>query len=121
MNAPTPASTGIAGLDERIAAIRGTAQGPDGLITAVVDGRSELLELAFEPKAMRLPAEDLAAAVRTTVNEARTAAQTELRQLLADNPVPLPGTDELNELGLSAERRLNEMSNLLGDLLKRSG
>ncbi|HEY3631743.1 MAG TPA: YbaB/EbfC family nucleoid-associated protein [Jatrophihabitantaceae bacterium] len=125
MNAPTPASAGIAGLDERIAAIRGTAQGQDGLITAVVDGRSELVELTFEPKVMRLPAEDLAAAVRDTVNEARTAAQAQLRQVLADNPVQLPGADtmraELNELGVSAERRLNEMSNLLGDLLKRSG
>jgi len=61
---------------------------------------------------MRLPAEDLAAAVRDTVNEAHTAAQAELRQVLADNPVQLPGADtmraELNELGVSAERRLNE-------------
>jgi DNA-binding protein YbaB len=125
VNAATPGSSAIAGLDERIAAIRGTAQGPDGLVTAVVDGRSELVELTFEPKAMRRPAEDLAAAVRDTVNEARAAAQVELRQVLADNPVQLPGAgelhSELNELGLSAERRLNEMSNLLGDLLKRSG
>jgi hypothetical protein len=55
-------------LDARITAIRGTAQGQDGLITAVVDGRSELVELAFEPKAMRLPAEDPVAAMRDTVN-----------------------------------------------------
>jgi len=116
---------GIGGLDERISAIRATAQGLDGLITAVVNGKAELVELTFEPKAMRTPAVDLAEAVRVAVNEARAGAQAQLQQVIAESRVAVPAPDEiraeLNELGLSAERRLSEMSSVLGDLLKRSG
>lgn len=118
-------SAGVGGLDERISAIRASAQGLDGLITAVVNGKAELVELTFEPKAMRTPAVDLAEAVRVAVNEARAGAQAQLQQVIAESRVAVPAPDEmraeLNELGLSAERRLNEMSSVLGDLLKRSG
>jgi DNA-binding protein YbaB len=112
-------------ITDRIAAIRGTAEGRDGQIKAIVDGQAEIVELSFDPRVMRMDADELAAAVRDTINEARSVARSELQQVVAGSTIGGPDHDEvtaeLSQLEVGAEQRLHEMTASLNDLLKRLG
>jgi DNA-binding protein YbaB len=112
-------------ITDRIAAIRATADARDGQIKVVLDGQADIVELSFDPRVMRMDADELAAAVRDTINEAREAARSELGQVVAEAAVGVPDRDkvaaELTQLEVGAEQRLSEMTATLNDLLKRLG
>ena len=58
--------------------IRGTGYSDDGLVTAVVGGRGELLELTLDPRIYRSPnATELADKIVTAVREAAAEAEQE--------------------------------------------
>jgi DNA-binding protein YbaB len=62
------------GIDE----VRGTGYSDDGLVTAVVGGRGELLELELDPRIYReRNAAELAARIVATVREAAAEAEQE--------------------------------------------
>jgi hypothetical protein len=67
---------------ERLRDIRATEYSPDGLITAVVGGRGDLLELELHPRIFREQnATALAASIMDTVRSAAAAAEREAARL----------------------------------------
>lgn len=72
------------GIDE----VRGTGYSDDGLVTAVVGGRGELLELELDPRIYReRNATELAARIVATVREAAAEAEQEATRF-AEKLVP---------------------------------
>jgi hypothetical protein len=70
-------------LRERLGDVLGRAATDDGYIAAACDGTG-LRELTLEPRAMRLPSEDLAAAIVTVSRSAREDYDRQRRELLAE-------------------------------------
>jgi hypothetical protein len=72
--------------------IRATEHSPDGLVTAVVGGRGELLELELDPRILREQnASALAQSIMDTVRSAAAAAGREtvrLAESLLDHGAP---------------------------------
>jgi DNA-binding protein YbaB len=100
--------------------VRGRGAAAEGLVRVEIDGTSAILDLTLDPKAMRLPSEDLAAAVR----EAFDAARGEVRgQLSAAEPPPTLDASTmlpvLTELEATATRRLEEITAIVDDLDRR--
>ncbi|MEU6780146.1 YbaB/EbfC family nucleoid-associated protein [Nonomuraea angiospora] len=61
-------------LDEFVA-VRETATASNGLVTVEVDGTSDLTGLKLDPRALRMPAAELAEAIREAFGRARAAAR----------------------------------------------
>ncbi|MCE6996008.1 YbaB/EbfC family nucleoid-associated protein [Saccharothrix sp. S26] len=65
-----------------MAGIRASADSPDGLITATVDARGELLDLELNPRVYRDPdADGLSGRIVATVAEATRLAQDQVAAL----------------------------------------
>ncbi|MCW3841694.1 hypothetical protein ONA70_16460, partial [Micromonospora yasonensis] len=84
------------------------------------------LALDLDPRAMRLPAVDLSAAIRQAFRDARAQVQGQLQEQLAGQPPTLPeGLGPLlNDLGFGAQRRLDDMAaaaQQIADRLDRMG
>ncbi|MFG2057728.1 YbaB/EbfC family nucleoid-associated protein [Micromonospora sp. NPDC048930] len=114
------------GLLGRFTAVRGVADAADGLVHVEIDGTGELLALDLDPRAMRLPAVDLSAAIRQAFRDARAQVQGQLQEQLGGQPPALPeGLGSLlNDLGFSAQRRLDDMAaaaQQIADRLDRMG
>ncbi|MER7458133.1 YbaB/EbfC family nucleoid-associated protein [Micromonospora sp. NPDC126480] len=110
----------------RFTGTRATAEAADGLVRLVVDGTGDLLELDLDPRAMRLPAVDLAAAIRAAFATARAEVQAALQEQLAAAPPALPDGlgPLLDEVGTGAQRRLDDLTataQQLADRLNRLG
>ena len=110
-------------LPERLGTARHEATSSDETVTASVDGMGRLLALGLQPKAMRLPAERLAAAITETVQTAQNQARAALREAVPSVPATgeLAGLAELaTSLQSAATERLSEITAAL-DRLNRSG
>lgn len=106
----------------RVQAARATARDKDELVTVEVDASGEVLGLTLEPKAMRLPREDLAAAIARAVNDAGKAARAELGAAPPAAPLDLTTMQRtLTELGLDAQRRLGDFAEVARVLTDRLG
>lgn len=98
------------GIDE----VRGTGYSDDGLVTAVVDGRGELLELELDPRIYRdRNASELAARIVATVREAAREAGQEAAKF-AEKLAPGKRREEGDVVFDPALR-------LLGDAAEREG
>jgi DNA-binding protein YbaB len=74
----------VKAMRDGVAEIRGTGYSDDGLVTAVVGGRGELLELALDPRVYREPnATELAARIVAVVREAAAEAEREATKFAA--------------------------------------
>lgn len=111
------------GLVGRFAAARGAAQAAGGLVHVEVDGTGDLLALDLDPRAMRLPAVDLSDAIREAFRAARAQVQAQLEEQLAAQPPALPqGLGPLlNDLGFTAQRRLDDMAAAAQQIADRLG
>jgi DNA-binding protein YbaB len=110
----------------RFAAARGSGDAAGGLVHVELDGTGDLTALDLDPRVMRLPSEDLAAAIREAFGTARAALQAALQEQLAAQPVTLPqGLGPLlNDLGFGAQRRLDDLAaaaQQIADRLDRMG
>ncbi|MBM0225875.1 MULTISPECIES: YbaB/EbfC family nucleoid-associated protein [Micromonospora] len=110
----------------RFTAARGSGDAAGGLVHVELDGTGDLTALDLDPRVMRLPAEDLAAAIREAFGTARAALQAALQEQLAAQPVTLPqGLGPLlNDLGFGAQRRLDDLTaaaQQIADRLDRMG
>ncbi|WP_375500253.1 YbaB/EbfC family nucleoid-associated protein [uncultured Jatrophihabitans sp.] len=107
----------------RLADARHEAHSDDASMTAVVDGSGQVLDIALEPKAMRLSAETLGASIAETVRAAQAAAREALPEALLDTAAPSPDVESLGrlatELGAGAQQRLSDISSTLDRLLAR--
>jgi DNA-binding protein YbaB len=106
-----------------LAARRRRASSDDGLIEVTVDGTGLVVDIALEPKAMRLASTDLADALAATVRNAQqqaraeaTAALTEASQALPDAAQLAQTAAQLNDL---ARNRLGAFSAVLDELVRR--
>jgi DNA-binding protein YbaB len=110
---------------EQLASIRATGEAAGGLVRAEVDGGGQLSDLALDPRAMRLPAAELAEALKSALQEAQAAFQLQLAETAGQLGGRLPSrsqlTGELDEMSASAERRMNEICTALYDLSRRAG
>ncbi|MEU5723168.1 YbaB/EbfC family nucleoid-associated protein [Micromonospora sp. NPDC047738] len=111
------------GLMGRFTTARGAAHAAGGLVHVEVDGTGDLLALDLDPRAMRLPAVDLSAAIREAFRDARTQVQAQLQERLAAQPPTLPqGLGPLlNDLGFTAQRRLDDMAAAAQQIADRLG
>lgn len=71
-------------MQRRMAEIVGTAVSEDERISVAFSEANGLQKLALDPRAMRLASEDLAAEIIRLVNVARTDAQEQTQQLVAE-------------------------------------
>lgn len=110
-----------AGVLAKLGAARGRGTAADGLVTVEVDGTSNIVDLVIEPRAMRLPSVDLAAAVKAAFGTARTAVQEELSTAAAEHRGAPPDAVRatLDELQFEAQRRLSELTTIAQDLSNR--
>jgi DNA-binding protein YbaB len=69
---------------DRFAELREVEAAANGLVKVTVDGTSDLVELVIDPRAMRLPSEELAAAIKEAFGRARAAAQERAMQAVPD-------------------------------------
>ncbi|GAA4969298.1 DNA-binding protein YbaB [Nonomuraea thailandensis] len=106
---------------DRFAELREVEAAANGLVKVTVDGTSDLVELVIDPRAMRLPSEELAAAIKEAFGRARTAAQDRAMQAVPD--VLRQETPELTALlkDIEADARgnMNEILLAAGELTAR--
>jgi DNA-binding protein YbaB len=95
----------------RLNETRGEGVSDDGHITVVLDGTSNLIDLKFDSKVMRLPAEDIAAGVQQAFGYARAAVQAEMKQ---NSTAALPEPDSMLRLTQVSEESLKRLSDLAG-------
>jgi DNA-binding protein YbaB len=110
--------------DPALGELRASATSDDGLVTATVDGTGRLVDLAFEPTAMRKPSADLAALTCATVAAAQDAGRDHAGARLAGLRTSLPSQEQLTatlqQLQATATSKLAEMSATLEQLLHRN-
>ncbi|TYB58277.1 YbaB/EbfC family nucleoid-associated protein [Nonomuraea sp. PA05] len=92
---------------DRFAELREVAAAANGLVKVEVDGTSDLVGLVIDPRAMRLPSEELAAAIKEAFGQARAVAQE--RAMRAVPEALRQETPELTALlkGIEADARGN--------------
>jgi DNA-binding protein YbaB len=71
-------------LRNRLAGLSGGATSPNGLIRVACTGEDALTELAIDPRALRLPATELAELIRTTARAAQQDLQTRVNRETAE-------------------------------------
>jgi DNA-binding protein YbaB len=114
---PDPATAGVL---ERLAAVRGEGTAAGGKVRVVLDGTCDLVDLALEPAVLRSSVQELSAAIREAFAQARRTVR---EQLDTGRPSPVAGDvplRTLEEIALSAHRRLAEMSAFAEDLGART-
>lgn len=68
----------------RLAELTGTARSPDGMVTAVVGAKGQLVELEIDPRVFRNPdARALAASIVETAHRASLEVTDKVRQIVA--------------------------------------
>ncbi|MFB4266242.1 YbaB/EbfC family nucleoid-associated protein [Nonomuraea sp. GTA35] len=106
---------------DRFAELREVEAAANGLVKVTVDGTSDLVELVIDPRAMRLPSEELAAAIKEAFGRARAAAQERAMQAVPD--VLRQETPELTallkEIETDARGNMNEILLAAGELTAR--
>lgn len=86
----------VKAMQDGVQGLRGTGYSADGLVTAVVGGRGELLELSLDPRIYREPnAAELAARIVAAVHEAAEEAEQEATRLAA-KLLPRDRRDEID-------------------------
>jgi DNA-binding protein YbaB len=103
--------------------VRGEGSARDGLVWAQVDGTGQLADIVFDPEALDLAPAELAVAVKAAISQAQTAVQPQVAQVLTDTAAVTADQDQLaamlSQVGLDAERRMNEFSTAVYDLLRQ--
>ncbi|MGW3342722.1 YbaB/EbfC family nucleoid-associated protein [Nonomuraea rubra] len=106
---------------DRFAELREVEAAANGLVRVTVDGTSDLVELVIDPRAMRLPSEELAAAIKEAFGRARATAQERAMRAVPD--VLRQETPELTALlkDIEADARgnMNEILLAAGELTAR--
>jgi DNA-binding protein YbaB len=102
--------------------IRAQGEAANGLIRVEVSGAGEVTELVIEPKAMRLPSGELSEALRGALNAALSSTREQV--MAAAKALPAPPdlgrlTQLVDELGLLAQRRMDDFSNAAVELSTR--
>ncbi|MGR6923649.1 YbaB/EbfC family nucleoid-associated protein [[Actinomadura] parvosata] len=106
---------------DRFAELREVAAAANGLVKVEVDGTSDLVGLTIDPRAMRLPSEELAAAVKEAFGRARAAAQERAMQAVPDalrQETP-ELTALLKDIQADARGNMNEILVAAGELTVR--
>lgn len=107
-------------VEEWFAGFRGHGEAADGRVRVDVNGTGDIEDVQLDPKAMRLPSEDLAAAFK----EAFTAARADVKEQLSETTPPFQALPEdiretLDDLQFVADRRLNQFAEMADDLAAR--
>jgi DNA-binding protein YbaB len=102
--------------------IRAQGEAANGLIRVGVSGAGEVTELVIEPKAMRLPSGELSEALRGALNAALSSTREQV--MAAAKALPAPPdlgrlTQLVDELGLLAQRRMDDFSSAAVELSAR--
>jgi DNA-binding protein YbaB len=122
----------LAAVQEQTAGLTGRAETPDGRIKVASTAGDPLAELQIDPRAMRMPAEDLAAAIRDTVRLARRDLEERVERITSeqygeeDNPLNALGNTEelqrnLNDMQSMFQRTGQDAQTMLEDLQRMLG
>ncbi|MFI6732559.1 YbaB/EbfC family nucleoid-associated protein [Nonomuraea sp. NPDC050451] len=107
-------------LDEFVA-VRETATAAGGLVAVEVDGTSDLTGLKLDPRALRLPAAELAEAIREAFGKARAAARQRAGQAIPE--VLKQDSLELNSLidkvKADSQEGMSELLSTVNELTQR--
>lgn len=107
-------------IEQWFAGFRGHGEAAEGRVRVDVNGTGDIEDVQLDPKAMRLPSEDLAAAFK----EAFTSARSDVKQQLSESTPPFQAMPEdvretLDDLQFIADRRLNQFTEMADDLATR--
>jgi len=92
----------------------------DGRIRLTLTAVGQLTELIIEPKAMRLDASQLSAAIIDAFNAAQGELEKAMSSALAAAPIMPPDLKcTLDDLGANAFRRIDEMTALMTEVAGR--
>jgi DNA-binding protein YbaB len=106
----------------RLLQVTATGESAGGLVRAEVDGTGDLVQLLIDPRAMRLPAADLADEVRRAFQAARAGIREQLDEAIREAGPVAAGVDpELAQVAADAQQRLNELTSMTRDLADRLG
>ncbi|MFG3442407.1 YbaB/EbfC family nucleoid-associated protein [Nonomuraea sp. NPDC047897] len=102
-------------------ALRESATAADGLVSVEVDGTSDLTGLELDPRAMRLPAAELAEAIMEAFGRAREAAQQRATQAMPDvlKQDPLELTDLIEKVKADTQADMDELLSTVNGLTAR--
>ncbi|MFD0851076.1 YbaB/EbfC family nucleoid-associated protein [Actinomadura adrarensis] len=101
----------ILGLRDQTRDLTGTAETPDGRIKVTCTSDDPVAELHIDPRAMRMPSGDLAAAIKETVRKALADRERQVEQLSSqeygeDDPMALLSNKEAAMQALSEARTM---------------
>jgi DNA-binding protein YbaB len=95
----------LAGLRERLDAVRGTGTAADGQIVVGADSSGRIDSIDLNPRVMRMPSQDLAEELLRAVNAAQDDCARQAQDLIAQTGVDT----SVDEAAFEAmERRLND-------------
>ncbi|MGP3960169.1 YbaB/EbfC family nucleoid-associated protein [Nonomuraea sp. 3N208] len=95
----------LAGLQERLGAVRGSGTAAGGQIVVEVDSSLRIDSIRLNPRVMRMASQDLADELLRAVNAAQDDCAQQTNDLIAETGVK-PAVDEAEFQAM--ERRLNE-------------
>lgn len=105
--------------------IRVIGESEQGRVRIELDGSGDLLGVTFDPRVRRLDSDDLAAAVLSAFQQARTGLRERITADVASIDLtpsaPDPREAELRSALADAERDLHRLTNLAGDFNDRVG
>ncbi len=104
----------------KLTAITGDGSASDDLVRVSVDGTGEIMKLDIEPRAMRLPSDELAAAVQSAHRQAwaqaRATVQQEAKQMTPD----VSGLSRLLEsVGTDAQQKMSDFARMAEEIAAR--
>ncbi|MBB6344786.1 YbaB/EbfC family nucleoid-associated protein [Nonomuraea muscovyensis] len=102
-------------------ALRESATAANGLVSVEVDGTSDLTGLKLDPRAMRLPATELAEAIKEAFGRAREAAQQRATQAIPEvlKQDPLELNDLMEKVRADTQADMNELLSTVNGLTSR--
>ncbi|MEU8103357.1 YbaB/EbfC family nucleoid-associated protein [Nonomuraea muscovyensis] len=102
-------------------ALRESATAANGLVSVEVDGTSDLTGLKLDPRAMRLPAAELAEAIKEAFGRAREAAQQRATQAIPEvlKQDPLELNDLMEKVRADTQADMNELLSTVNGLTSR--
>jgi DNA-binding protein YbaB len=104
----------------KLTAITADGSARDDLVRVTVDGTGEIIKLNIEARAMRMPSDELAAAVQTAHRDAwaqaRATVQQEAKQMTPD----ISGLSRMLEsVGSDAQQRMSDFARMAEQIAAR--
>ncbi|MGH3486394.1 MAG: YbaB/EbfC family nucleoid-associated protein [Actinopolymorphaceae bacterium] len=107
-------------MERRIAEVSGSATSEDERITVTYSETNGIESITLDPRVMRMPSEDLAAAVAQVANAARMDTREQMQRVV-DETIGEQGQPDLAELATNAAQVEAAMNEFMRDTMTMEG